>query len=269
MYITLDIGGTNTRIGISSTLDDFIHIEKFPTPKTFDELKSKIKDTLKDIKPTNIAVGIAGFIERHEKKILISPHIKYLNDKKITEILDFQENIIFLENDASLAGLAEAVRGEGRGFSRSAYITISTGVGGVLIINNKIPDTNVNYEPGHHLIPGTGIDDQQIKSWEDYSSGTSFKKIYGVNPQDYDDSKIWAEYGYNLAIGLSNISLLWRPDVIVLGGSVSKKAHLFIETTNLELSKFLHCCVPEIKISQLGDDNGLIGGLVLLRQNIT
>ena len=160
--------------------------------------------------------------------------------------------------------------GEGKTYQKVAYITISTGVGGTLIINKQLPKTKYNFEPGHHIInfEGKPLALENIKgSFESYCSGTAFKTRYGVDPTDHDDSDLWKDYGQILGIGLHNIALLWQPDVIVLGGAMSKKAPLFFKPLTQSLQETLLNKPPEIKISTLGDENGLLGGLELLKSN--
>jgi len=270
MYISIDIGGTNTRIATSENLDSIINLEKFHTPKSKKELVEKIAETIRENPNiTMMSIGIAGFINRHTKQIIKCPHIPYLDNTSLNELLPQTQNIpTYLENDAALAGLAESIKGEGSNYNRVAYITISTGVGGTLIENKKIPDTKFNFEPGHHIIdlhPQNKVSTLLQGSWESYSSGTAFKDLYKVEPDDYNDIGIWTEYGKNLAVGLHNISLLWNPEVIVLGGSLSKKATLFLKVLEDNLNATLPQGKPDIKISQLGDTNGILGGLELCR----
>jgi|688.fasta_scaffold01486_40 glucokinase len=274
MKVVIDSGGTTTRIAFSKNKTNFSDILKYPTPKKFQDykglLQSVITKNLNGEQIDNLVYGVAGSINRYEKIINKSPHNNCLNNKKITEILDFIDfdstNVLF-ENDASLAALAEAILGEGKNFNRVAYITISTGVGGALIKEKRISDTKYNFEPGHHIInfEGEALALENIKgSFESYSSGTGFKARYGVDPAEHDDADIWNDYGRILGIGLHNISLLWQPEIIVLGGSMSKKASLFIKSLNSSLEETLLNKSPEIRISTLGDENGLIGGLELL-----
>ena len=272
MYISIDIGGTNTRIATSENLDSIINLEKFPTPKTKKEISlkiSKIIESNPNIKM--MSVGVAGFINRHTKHIIKCPHIPCLDNTLLEDLLGPNLHIpTYLENDAALAGLAETIRGEGANYNRVAYITISTGVGGTLIENKKISDTKFNFEPGHHIIdlnPKNHVSTMIQGSWESYSSGTAFKDLYNIEPDDYNDKTIWTEYGKNLAVGLHNISLLWNPDVIILGGSLSKKATLFLKVLEESLNTTLPNGKPDIKISQLSDSNGILGGLELIRQS--
>lgn len=269
MNAVIDAGGTHTRIGFSENLKEFKDVVKFDTPKTLHEFTKNIKEALDQYAHLErVILGVAGFIDHHKNQIIKAPHIPYLDGKHVKEIFDEKHTDLYVENDAALAGLAEAVMGEGIYFTRLAYITISTGVGGTLVVEKRLPRTRFNYEPGHHIINFHGEEHalHGVKgSWESFSSGTGFSKRYGVNPVDHHDEKLWKEYGEILAVGLHNITMLWQPDGIVLGGSMSKKSHLFLKVVKDSLAKTLHAYVPEIKISNLGDTNGLSGGLEFLK----
>lgn len=267
MYASIDIGGTKTKIGLSNDLNQFYDIQKFPTPKTFNELQSKIRSVLEsNTSYEAISIGAAGFVNRKENRIYFSPHAGFLNNRLAEEIVsDTKYKSVYLENDAALASLAEATHGIGKNFTRVAYITISTGVGGSIIVNKKIPDTVFNFEPGHHI-----LNFKTNETFESLCSGTAFRKKYGVSPEEHNDEGIWSEFGKNLGFGLHNIILLWRPDIIVIGGSLSKKSQLFLQKTKNTLASLEPFkSYPSIEISQLGEENGIIGGLELIKTNLS
>lgn len=275
MYITLDIGGTNTRIANSENLKNFVDIEKFATPTDIVTLKKRINEFVtRFIDVDTISVGVAGIVDRPKQEILFCPHIKYLKNTPVKELIGETCEKVLLENDATLAGLGEAIHLNSKTPARVAYITISTGVGGTLIVNEHIEDTKYNFEPGHHVI---NADDKyeyfgKIKgTWESFCSGTAFKKRFGMDPSEVNDSKLWDDYGEVLAYGLHNIILMWRPDIIILGGSMSKKSSLFYKSMNEKLKSISNheVYLPPIKISELGDSNGLLGGLELICQSIS
>lgn len=274
MYVTLDIGGTNIRIASSENLKTFSEIERFPTPTDIISLKKHINEFVTRFTDVDIiSIGVAGVVDHYQQKIISCPHIKYLKDIYAKDLVSDNCKNILLENDATLAGLGEATHMNLTSPARVAYITISTGVGGTLIIDNKIPKTKYNFEPGHHII---NADDKyeyfgKLKgTWESFCSGTAFKKRFGLNPSEVNDPKLWNDYGEVLAYGLYNIILLWRPDIIILGGSMSKKSGLFYKSMNEKLKSLIkeNIFIPTIKISDLNDSNGLLGGLELIKQQL-
>ncbi len=285
MYISIDIGGTKTRVALKSKIDkknliDFEKFHIFNTPKNMKSLKQHIKETVfdnfqiaeKDI--SAVVIGIAGMIDRQEQKVLFAPNVPYLNNKKAKDIVPFKslnQDKVFVENDASLAGLAEAVVGVAKDYNVVAYITISTGVGGDRIIDKKIDDSRYNYEPGHHIIDREGPTDEKTGihgSFEAFSSGNAFRNIYQISPQDCTDDLIWESYAEDLSIGLYNVIMMWQPEVIVIGGGLSQKSDYFIQHLKeyLDNMVWFNRPIPDIKVSHFDNKNVLIGGFVYLSQ---
>lgn len=131
--------------------------------------------------------------------------------------------VIFLENDAALAGLGEAYFGAGKNFKVFGYITLGTGIGGVKIVNKKIDDNVFGFEPGHSLIL------IQNKAYnilpfevEELVGGKNLEKIFKKKPEEIKDKKFWDDLSKILAIFLVNVSIFWSVDKIVLGGGLIK-----------------------------------------------
>lgn len=270
MYIAIDMGGTNTRIAFSENLKDIRNVEKYPTPQSAEEIKQNFKNLIDVTNLRGLILGTAGQVNHSTKQILFSPHINGINGLTLNELVGLNSDTEgFIENDAALAGLAESHQPYAQDFERVAYITISTGVGGTLIVNKKLRNTKLSFEPGHHIIDinGNSLALENIKgTWESLSSGTAFRKLYNENPEECNDQEIWNQYGQNLSKGLHNIILMWQPDLIVLGGSLSKKYDLFEKALNQELAVSLGENVVPIATSQMDDMNGITGGFIFLNQ---
>lgn len=251
----LDIGGTTTRIGLSNDGQTFFTVEKFPTEQNFFKAIEKIIPFLKDKQINSLVIGIAGQIDKKEGRLICLPHLSDWNNKKIIEIFKDRLTVqqIFLENDAILAGLAEANQEDKKKYSVVAYLTIGTGVGGARIINGGIGDSK-GFEPGHQIIVSNG------KEWaycgqkgclEAYISGTA----WGLSNIFNDD------YYQKLTQGLVNICVLWSPEAIILGGGLSD--HLSVEEIEKRLVEQLKIFSPPLIFKRvLGDGGGLYGGLL-------
>lgn len=267
MNAVIDIGGTNTRISFSSDGKNLFDITRFTTPFSHKDIVKSINDVLKDKQVDKVAIGVAGLVNRNKKRIIVTPNIELHENIFASDIVDHDLDKILVENDAALAGLAESILGQGKDYKKVAYITISTGVGGTLIIDNKLPNTDVNFEPGHIVIEKpefSSMEDQYDGSFESFCSGISFEDKYKVKPEDCDNLDIWKEYGENLGYGLTDLAILWQPDVIVLGGSISKKSALFLDQTIKTFTKYHTNPAPSIKVSTLDDTNVMLGGLLML-----
>ncbi|MBU1133037.1 ROK family protein [Patescibacteria group bacterium] len=274
MYLTADFGATNTRVASSNDLKSILKIKKFETSPDFNEQVKILNDTFEKLskgeKIEGICVGSAGTLDQKEKKFLRTVNYGVKDGKYFDDLLDerFKDIPLCVENDASLAGLGEAVFGAGKSFDTVAYLTLSTGVGGVRVDKSK---DKINYfpaEPGHHIILEDGRLHQRsglFGSMESYVSGISFEEIFGVDPEFCEDEEAWDIYAKHLSTGLLNVIALWNPEVIVLGGGVSNQFDRFIEPLMKYLGKQDFFKIPEIKESKLGDRAGIYGGFVHLK----
>jgi len=276
MYISIDLGGTNTRIASSRDLKNIIDLIKVATKKEAVSEKNLIKESIiklvGDDDIDGLCLGVPGFVNKEQKKFGKIVNIPYLSNLTYQEVVSdlLSDQKIIAENDATLAGLGETVMGAGKEFEVVAYLTLSTGVGGVRIAGKKIDPYQKHAEPGHMIIEEDGRECElcgQKGCLSAYTSGTSFVNLYGVSPSECEDAKVWAQYAEKLSLGLINIIADWSPDVIVLGGSISNKFEQFFREPLLEeLSKQEFFTVPPIVKSALGDNSGIYGGFILIEQ---
>ena len=265
-YIVFDCGGTKSRIAISDDGESFHSQVVIKTPSRFEDFSNELKKINKSgIKA--VAGGIAGIFNKEKNKLLRAHNLPLWVDKPIGEEIENIFNVpVFLENDAALAGLGEAVRGAGKGNRIVAYITIGTGVGGVRIVNSRIDEKNFGFEPGHQIVDINESVSSQKKDLDDMISGASLEKRYGVKAYKLNDPEVWEKVAGILAVGLSNSVLHWSPDVVVLGGSLMKK--IPIEKVKDHMKKLLECYpeVPKISLSLLNYGE-LHGALVHIKNH--
>lgn len=278
MYFSIDFGGTNTRVASSRDLSGILDVKKFPTSADLGDQVLKITATISDLSSGEevefVVAGLPGIIDKKNRILENIVNYPQLTGKPFEALLGETTKLpnLIVENDAALAGLAEAALGVGKDHNVVAYLTLSTGVGGVRIENGVISPSQEMSEPGHMIInsdsrekfPGTNI----RGSLGAVASGLNFERIYGLRPENCDDEKIWQEYANLLSAGIHNVIVMWDPDVIVLGGAVSQKFELFIEFLNQKLQDQDLYDVPRVLKSDLGDDNVLLGGMLLLQKYV-
>ncbi len=278
MYISIDLGGTNTRVASSKDLKSILGVEKVHTEQNVAIERKVILDAIRKLsggeKIERTCIGIPGMVNKKNMKFNKIPNIPSLTGLSYEELFrnEIDPGILLVENDATLAGLGEAVMGAGQNYDVVAYLTLGTGVGGVRISGKKI-DPHQNYsEPGHMIIQEEGRffkPCEQHGCLESYISGTAFKQIHGVSPSECEDQDIWDKYAKKLALGIINTLAMWGPDIVVLGGSMANKFETYFKDPLLEqLSRHELFTIPPIVRSALGDDSGIYGGLVLLSQSI-
>jgi len=276
MYVSIDLGGTNTRIASSKDLGNILNVEKVKTEQNI-ALEKKIiitaieKLCLEEV-IDGICVGVPGFVNKKAKKFEKIVNIPSFSELSYEDLFGDVVNpdLVIAENDATLAGLGEAVLGAGQDYEVVAYLTLSTGVGGVRIAGKKIDPTQNFSEPGHMRIQEDGLlcpHCHQKGCISAYISGASFEDVYKVRPSQCEDRGVWEEYAKKLTLLIINVISMWGPNVIVLGGSISNKYEEYFKDSLFDnLSKQNFFTIPPILKSKLDDNSGLYGGLVLLNQ---
>ncbi|OHB15654.1 MAG: hypothetical protein A2431_00655 [Candidatus Zambryskibacteria bacterium RIFOXYC1_FULL_39_10] len=251
--IIFDIGATKTRVAYSVDGEIFEEPLVFETPKDYEHgLKFFIEKAKAVVKGREIKKIVGG----------ISRSIWPDNDFK-TDLGKVFQAQIYIENDAAMVGLGEANWGAGKGFDIVSYITVSTGVGGARIVDGKIDERAIGFEPGNLV-----MDINTGKTLENMISGKALEEETGKHPREITDQKVWDEFARILAYGLNNIIVEWSPNVVVLGGSmITGEPAIPIYKVEEHLKEILKIYpeLPVIKMGELGDFGGLYGALAYLK----
>lgn len=269
MYLVFDVGGTKTRIALSLDGKTLGEIKIIPTVKDFNEAINIFKQAGDELsggqKIESVCGGVAGPLDKDRTMLVSSPHVGDWVNKPLKSELEKAFNCpVNLENDADLAALGEAEFGSGMGKKIVAYLTISTGVGGGRVVDGKIDENALGFEPGHQIIvpDGNPCACGGKGHLESYVSGSGLLKTHGVKAEEIKDQSVWDEVAKYLAVGLNNVTVFWSPDVIVLGGSVMQSISLETVKSNFREVLTIFPTAPEIVLSKNGDSAGLYGALV-------
>ncbi|SHJ01681.1 glucokinase [Dethiosulfatibacter aminovorans DSM 17477] len=252
-FIGIDLGGTNLRVGI---IDERGRILEKKTATTEGDkgpefVINKIIDTVRSLEGFSdavaVGIGVPGAVDYENGLIPCFTNIPGWEDVKLKTLLEeaFGKKV-YLENDANAAGYSEAIIGAGKGCNIVQYMTISTGVGGGLIIDGKvIRGQSGNASEIAKIILPSKYDFDKVgdSNLENLASGTAIghfgrKLIDGVD----DASDVFRLYGEghllamdiidhaleSLARGISNISFVVEPDIFVLGGGVMNSLKPFL-----------------------------------------
>lgn len=262
------------RVGISTDGENITKSKIIPTPQDFEQGIQGLKQAADELsggeKITGVAGGVPGPLDKEKSMLVACPQLHDWIQKPLkTELEKTYDIEVHLENDTVIGGIGEAVKGAGVGKKVVAYLAIGTGVGGKRIVDGRISVDSSNFEPGHQIIVhgGNPCNCGGKGHWETYISGAYFPKLYHQKGEEIKDPGIWDEISRNVAIGLTNTVVHWSPDIIVLGGGVSKSIPL--EKVQNYLAEFLtiYPKAPEIVKATLGQDAGLYGALHLLTNN--
>lgn len=284
--LALDVGGTKIYNAIINENGEIIsEIEKHATPKTFDEIKKTFIEIIK--KHENdvdvIAFSTCGAVNNQNSKILGSTG-NIAKGYPQMPFLELSTKPVFVENDANCAAWAEHEIGASVNCPTSVMITLGTGVGGGIIIDNKLLKGQNGAAGEMHF---KMYSDKRRKctcgSWdcfEIYASGTGLKitaqeMLKDQNVTTYDvmdgvknkNQKMldvyhrWEEDITNGIIGLANI---FDPDCVVLSGSLAQ----FVETDKVEKVVNQEICTTPTRVvkATAGNYSGMIGAALLAFQ---
>ncbi|MAZ56206.1 hypothetical protein CL653_00235 [bacterium] len=277
-YVLFDIGGTNTRVAISEDVKTFGKTVKFDTPNDFKEGITLIEKAVRELTKSEIrgvAGGIRGVLNEEKTEMLVDGGAVLTDWEEkplVNELKARFKAPVYLENDAAIVGLGEAMYGAGQGEEIVVYLTISSGVGGAKIESGEVDKASYGFEPGHQIldIDHTILGEDEEPTLENLVSGMAIEERMGCKPYDISQQDaVWDQLAYYLAHGIRNTILYWSPDIVVLGGSmiVGDPRILLkdVETHTAELMANL-MPVPSIVDAKLGDSGGLYGAMAILNR---
>lgn len=271
MYILFDIGATKMRVALSRDKKSFDKnsVKIVPTPDNFVEgvgLFQKLALELAGRRQIKAACGgIAGSLDKKSGILHNAPNMPNWNNKPVRKAFEkaLDTKKVYLENDTAIVGLGEAIHGAGKKNKIVAYITVSTGVNGVRIVDGAIDRNAQGFEIGHQIIGGS-----PTNTLESQVGAVALAKKYRAPASQITDPMIWEIVHMNLAFGVYNSILHWSPDVVVLGGGQVRAGRIKTEKVVSFISKFpsIFAKVPTIKKASLGDLGGICGALEYLKQ---
>lgn len=288
--VAIDIGGTNTRVALADEELNIIERKQFATDsENPDVTLGKIAEVIKSFDCDIVGAGMScpGPLDLINGKILTPTNLKgqWHNLKVAEELSKLINKPVYLENDANLAGLAEAVVGEGKDYNYVQFFTVSTGLGAGFVINKEIYHGAHGFGnevancvmmkdgPSHgSIIPGgieaissgTAITSRAVKAGLDVKHAGEVNDLAKagneVAKQIMDDAKEYLANFIGVVYGYAD------PEIVILGGSVALKIDGFVEEVEaLAKERVYEIMKPYVKVrkSTLNEDSGLIGAAYL------
>jgi len=245
-----------------------------------------------------VGIGVPGFIDYEAGTIAHAPNIpwdaNYPLKKELESVLDLP---VELENDANLAAMGEMWLGSGKGKQNVVMVTLGTGVGGGIIVNGNVVrgSNGMGGEIGHIFSKDNGITCGCGKEGclETIASATGIVRLGEEVIEEYVDSTILYDikqqkgkieakdvfeaasngdsYALSaveesmkyLGIALSHIIHTNNPEVIVIGGGVSKAGTFLLEQVQKQVKKYTLPRAYEaitFVVATLGNEAGVMGG---------
>lgn len=218
MIVAVDTGGTKTLIAGYSSDGKITTQFKFPTPpKKHDYVQALTTHLTALFNPSEvdiIVIALPGIIR--DGIAVWCNNLKWRNFNLADELKGVLGGApLFIENDANLAGLAEA-RQQKVIPTSCLYVTVSTGIGSGVITNGRI-DPGLRYsEAGRALVEFDG----SVREWETFASGKAIYNTWGQYARDIKSKRIWHQVAIRISRGFLAMIPIIQPEVIVIGGSI-------------------------------------------------
>ncbi len=290
-YIGIDLGGTNVRVAKVTADGQILAEVKSPSyaqqgpVKVMENLIRSIKEIEGYSDCSGIGVGVPGPVDTTKGVMLMATNLPGFEFFPIAKTLEDEFHIpTYVDNDANVAGLAEALVGAGKGLPIVYYVTHSTGIGGALIVDGKV----VSGKHGHAGEIGNIIIDRARRKYnhlnvgavENEASGTSLVRKAKEEIDDQITSagelfalakagdvralKIVDTMAYDFAMMFSAIAHVCDPYAFIVGGGVMKSKDLYFDKMIEYYMQHVHTGMRtvEFRPAQL-DEPGLIGAAML------
>ena len=309
-YVGIDLGGTFIKGGIVDDLGNIIVTDKVPTETEKGEevvmdnisrlaltLLKKAGLSTSDVE--GLGMGVPGMIDSKNGTVIFSNNINWENVEIAKGIEKRTGLSAEISNDANAAALGEALFGAGKKFDDMILLTLGTGVGGGIVVDNKLIEGNksAGAELGHSVIVANGEQCTCGRKGclEAYSSATALirdtkramlshkdskmweigdiDKVTGKTAFDYKDTDIYAKevvdnYIEKLACGIANFANIFRPNAVVLGGGVCAQGDNLIKPLQKIVDREIFASERgpkcEVCVATLGNNAGVLGAVALV-----
>ena len=296
--VGIDLGATRIKMALVDRSGRVSHRREIDTP--FNAKRSQIIDSLVDniayilkTSSTNkkdvagIGIGVPGPVDSKKGIVRYFPNIKGWNNVPLKAILERRLGLkVVLDNDVNAMTLAEHKFGAGRGAVNLICITLGTGVGGGIIIDGRLyrGSTMCAGEIGHIPIneKGPRCNCRGIACLERYvgnryvlgrarkilGKAITLERIDGLAKEGNKKALgIWQDVGSKLGVALTGTVNLLNPDMIIVGGGVSKAGELILTPMRKTIkARAMKDQAKHVKIvrARLGGNAGIIGASLLI-----
>ncbi len=301
-----DVGGTTVKIGLLTETGERVDFWEIPTrtedhgkniiPDIAESIRAKMKEkSIEDTQVVGAGVGVPGAVNADG----LCYQAVNLGWEKVNVVNELHSKLklpVKAGNDANVAALGEAWKGGGQGYKNMCLVTLGTGVGGGIIVEGNLLSgaKGSGGEIGHiHL-----VDDEPETCgcgnhgcFEMYASATGAvriaKRVLAATDEDsvlrgkdfecrdiFDAAKAGdkvakecaEKYGYYLGKGIAAVASVTNPEIVVLGGGVSKAGDMLFDLLMPSFKKYVFpgCADAKFALAKLGNDAGVFGAARLV-----
>ena len=304
--IGVDLGGTKISTAISTLDGKIVSQTVIPTNaidgeepvlrrilQTIEEVLDLAQVTPEEVQA--IGIGSPGPLDAKNGTIITTPNLPFRNYNVVAPIKEKFGIPVYLDNDANVAAIGEFMFGAGKGKQNIVYFTVSTGVGGGAVLNGQAYRGNTSnaLEIGHMTVnahgprcncgnigcleaiaSGTAIGKKGREavltkvetSLRNYQEITSYEVFVEAKKGDEVAKEIVDNAMNYLGIGVANAISIFDPEMVIIGGGVSKVGDILFDTVRKVVNKrcfksMAEAC--EIVPAGLGVDAGVVGAVAL------
>lgn len=283
-YLGIDIGGTSIKTVLS---DGDGQIIQGPSAATGADPATQLRELAVSLAREypglrGIGIVVPGIVDEAQGVVRYSANIDFKGiplAEMVTEVIGIPAR---LGHDGRAAGLAEGVLGAARDTSNYAVIPIGTGISAAICVDGDM-FAGASYcagEIGHAPVIPDGVlcTCGQRGCMEAYASASAIARRYservGREATALDVEKalgsdpiadqVWADAVQALAIGLTHLTLSVDPEVIIIGGGLSRAGDTLLQPLRETMAGYLTWRpAPRVVPAQLGDEAGRLGALLL------
>lgn len=311
VYIGVDVGGTKVLAGAVDDAGRIGRTVRRTTPgrrvdvtRVEDAMIEAVLEVADGAPIAGVGVAAAGFVDAEGERVMFAPHLPWRGEDVRRRLAERLQAPVVLDNDANAAAWAEFRYGAARGAQSAVMVTLGTGIGGGLILGERIHRgrNGMAGEFGHmQVVPdGHPCECGGRGCWEQYSSGHALvrfarERIGGAQPTMLEElcsgspdlltgpmvtaaaedgdlvaRAAFASVGDWLGVGIANLVAAFDPDCVVVGGGVSAAGDRLLEPARTALVRSLvgaqQRVVPPIVRAALGPEAGMVGAAALARR---
>lgn len=289
--IGIDLGGTAIKLGRFNCDGELLAELQVSTPQpavpgaVTMALCEAVEQLDPDRQASVVGVGLPGPMDPAARVARICINLPGWENVPLAEWMESRlDRAVTLANDGNCAVVGEAWLGAARGFSDVVLLTLGTGVGGGVILNNQLftGHNGAAAEPGLIVVQpdGPACNSGNHGSLEQYASIAALRRLCDREPlqlsalADAGDSEaiaIWSRYGSRLGVGVVSLVYLFTPQLVLLGGGLSGAIHHFLPAVQDEVDARVQEVSREgLKIlpCALGNGAGRLGAARLALQRL-
>ena len=290
-YLGIDLGGTNVRVAKISEDGKILAQVKGPSyglegpAKVMANIKEMVRDIPDWKECSGIGVGVPGPVDTKAGTMVLSTNLPGFAGYPFADEMSKEFGMpAFLDNDANVAALAEALVGAGKGMQYVFYTTISTGIGGCLVVDGKTVSGKHGFggEVANIIIDRNRekVNYLNVGAIENEASGTGLKRKYekmsgeriahtgvvfdrALAGDEFAKAAV-AEFEKDLGQYFATVACVCDPDIFILGGGMMKSADKFLPGVIEQYKAMSHTAVHDTPFVIAGlEEPGIIGAAML------